>query len=694
MARAKFLLPFGGGLDRKTGSAVVDPDAFGDLRNVYLYRGRMELRRGQERSLDIGWGTDIIGIFSIRAQGLAAIVVYDDVSRDVRLYAVDDSLGTASLVDTLFTLPAGALEPPVVLGVDMYNSLVLAHDEADYTLRQVTQVLNTVALTVADYTADLDRDGSADPVKFRGVARHLNYLLAWGYGHDSDPDRPEVLRISLPGQPTVMVPEHYFLVGSPGDPIIGGGKVGGVFGIYKAAEAYRLNGYDRQTFGVVPMDDSFGLLSSRLHVTVVNDSYRWTLEGPRVSSGGPSADLEMPLDLGGPSVNPFQDGDSAFAFHDRTEKEVLFVFGNFAYVLHLRDGARRWSYRPYPFAMRAAGVMYQGGSASLSLAVAEVDTTSYVDPVFSLVDPPLTTEPRITVNWTMTGVLIGGEEVEVWTRSQYGADPWTLRGTFPEAAGTATVYVPHFHANTDVAIRTVLGGTPGAGYTSAPDTWPAVSRTTQLTGGDVDVFAFAIGSAFTRVSAVAVQRILNYAGPGINGGHPEISWEVEKDGGGGFVAATLVNPSNSTKGIEHPNADVGTQWTYRIRAIGPHGASGWTNSGAVWLRPAAPFNVQIQATPPPKVPFNPHEHDMSADYGADLGTIQFRAAHVNGGVGAYSPTQEVTHPAAGSATVTGVPDHGSGRPQDVQGEARTKLTAFGVDDFSEWIVAFLGVAEP
>ena len=107
MPRQKLLIPFGGGLDRKSGSAVVEPDSFPDLRNVYVARGRMELRKGHDRILDIAWGTDIIGIIPMRANGLSAVIVYDSVSRNVRLYIVD-STPTATLVGTMWTIPVAA----------------------------------------------------------------------------------------------------------------------------------------------------------------------------------------------------------------------------------------------------------------------------------------------------------------------------------------------------------------------------------------------------------------------------------------------------------------------------------------------------------------------------------------------------------------------------------------------------------
>ena len=44
--RTKIPLSFGGGMDRATGVFEVQPENFLDLRNVYLYRNRLEARKG------------------------------------------------------------------------------------------------------------------------------------------------------------------------------------------------------------------------------------------------------------------------------------------------------------------------------------------------------------------------------------------------------------------------------------------------------------------------------------------------------------------------------------------------------------------------------------------------------------------------------------------------------------------------
>lgn len=418
MARQKLILPFGGGVDRKTGLTVVDPDAMADVRNAHLSRGQMELRRGIARRVLIEWGDDVLGIFSIRADGLAAVVVFEVASREVRLYVVDGALNV-DLIDTLWTLPAAASVR--VSAAESYSIIAFAHDEPEFGLRQATRIFDAEQQTIVDLTSDLDRSTVAETVRFQQVYSYLNYLMGTGYGTGADEDRPEVLRISKPGEPTVFVPEHYFLVGLQGEPIVGCGRSGDIFEVSKPSKSYKLIGYDHQTFGVRPLDENYGQLSSRLGVTVVNERFRWALDGPRVSQGGVSADVEPPLDLDGPAPDdaapyprpfPYDDDlDDAFAFYDSVRGEVWFVFGWWAYILHLKDGpaARRWSYRTFDTYLLCAGLVYEGGAARVKLHMRWTETTGpdtdhYLYGDLAVSDPT----PQAINSITAFAVLEGG----------------------------------------------------------------------------------------------------------------------------------------------------------------------------------------------------------------------------------------------------------------------------------------------
>jgi hypothetical protein len=368
MARQRLPIPFGQGLDRLTGAGELDPRAFQVLENVHLYRGRMEFRKGLARQLLIAWGTDVVGLFPVQAQGLEAAIVYDAVSRDVRLYLIDSTFGTPTLAGTLWTMPADASTPPVVSGVDAYQKLLLAHDEAIFANRQTTKVMDCTTFAITDLEGDLDRSSGAKPIKFRGVFKIGNAVGGWGYGTFTLEDSPHTLRISDPGvpaSPNMFDPDVYFQVGRAGDPIIGVHQAGAGWRVAKLTEAYPFSGTSRKSYALGKvMDEHFGLLASRLGVTVTGRCYHWTLQGPRYSDGGPSIDLAMPLDLLNDAHSPATtEPTRMFAFFDPDENEVVWVFDDYGYVLHLKDAEPRWSGRPYATSLCCAGQMYQGGAS-------------------------------------------------------------------------------------------------------------------------------------------------------------------------------------------------------------------------------------------------------------------------------------------------------------------------------------------
>lgn len=709
--RQKMLIPFGGGLDRKTGSAVVDPDSFGNLQNVHLFRGRMEIRRGLARLLNIGWGDDIIAIQAIRAQSLTAVAVWRETSREVKLYLVDGAFASATYVGVLWTMPALVTGVPVVTCADMYGQLVFAHDEASMAARQVTRVFTVSGGSLANLQLDLDRDGSANDVKFRLVKRHLNYLVGVGYGTDSDEDRPEVIRISQAGAIT-FVPEHYFLVGARGDPVLGLGKIGqgdnAVLGCYKAAEAYKLVGHDARTFGVFLMDDSHGILGARLEVTVGSENFRWGLNGPRVTSGGASEDLELPLDIAGPEADPLHsavEADQALAFYDSKEHEVVFVFDHWGYVLHLKDKSRRWSFRPYAYRIGAAGTVYTGTTAVLTLAEV-MPSAVYVDPSFSGVDVD-DYMPSFDVTWALPGGLVGGEEVEVWVRSKYAGDTpdflgmgygltqdeWKKRATVAITALAATVQAMHFHTNHEIALRVTLGGVPGAGYFGAPDTWPATSRITALAEGTIASFDTLAGF-FARDSATQVRRTVVYNGPGThpNGGtfplQPQLTTVLEGSDGAWKDVSGGVAQNTST--VVHPHADRHKNWQYRIKVVGPDGESAYVTTAAKWLGPEAPTNVNGD----PDLGDIPGSHNepVSCDYAiGEASDIEFRIVHAPAGV----TTTGTAAVGGGTASMNLVTLSASvPAPQTATAGARATMTNFGETDVSEWVDDATPVNEP
>ncbi len=678
MARQKLSISFGGGVDRKSGVGVVDPDAFYDLRNVYLYKGRTILRKGMARVLDIGWGSDIIGIFSVRAQGLAAIIVYDDESGDVRLYLVDGTLETASLVGTVWSgISAAATTPPIVSGDDLYNKLVLAHSEPVFAQRQATRVFDVNTFTLSDLESDLDRDTTAETVKFFAVKKHLNCLVGVGYGTGADEDSPHTARISKPGEPTTFIPESYFQVGSPGDPILDMVKSGNYLEFLKTKETHFLVGNGPKTYDVVPGDDSFGVLNAKLAVTVVDTAYRWSLDGPRVSRGGASEDLELPLNLAGPLPDPIADESEGFAYHDAKENEVVFVFGPWAYVLHLKDGKRRWSYREYGVWLQSAGRIYEGGSASLSLAEAVIGTIALDVPVYTG-DPV----PSIVVPWTITGSLIGGEEVEVWGKSSYTGDIWTLLATVPATDLTAPAELYRWLTDYEIAVRVTLSGVPGAGYTASDASlWPAAARDTINSGGEIE--SVTIGD-WDRLSSTRPTRKLEFVGAGMGvDPHPELTFLLEADTGGGY-AAVLNAPFATPADIrdERVNGSVNTvSTTYRLSAVGPDATSPTT----INTEGARVFEPKLTSVPTSSGDLGGfgggHIHHVHATSFEPAGTVEVRGRHQP--AGAYAGYFD---DAGAGVDLNVVGGAGLGTPGvddgDFEFDARCYIVAFTVTDRS------------
>lgn len=592
--RPRQLLPFGAGLDRESGSLVVDPQQANDIRNVHLTRGRAILRKGLTRKAFIAAEaatSSLIGIYPVSAaMGHIAVVTYNPVSRGVWMYLVDPSGGVVT-VGFLWAIPAGATTPPRVLAAEQYNQLIVAHDEPVYAYRQPTITFDIRTRVLDLLRADFAGPAGDQNIHFRGVASWLNYVIGWGYGADNDEDRSEVARISMPGEPTVFVAEHYFLVGVRGDPIVGGGGAGNVFKIQKSGKTHDLVGYDRSTFGVRPGDESFGLIASRAHVSVESEYFFWSIAGPRVCNGaGASTDLELPLDLDGPVPDALAEAtvkDYGFAYHDSTEGEVVFVFGRWAYVLHTKDDARRWSYRQFGVELASAGLVYAGGTTPTIALAADPDANGGAAVNPSYIAP--NHHPKLTVNWLNVGAFVGDEKAEIWVRStrfsgNYGV--WRRYAVVAASALTATTSDLHdFLANHDVAIRYTRFGTPDPDYASLdPATWPALARQVQLTGGTIT--SFDIG-AWVAAGGGNFTASITYVGPGKErnnyGGNEELDFEYEKQvNGGAWTPQQIVDGSPNG----HPLTSItiaavsGQSIKIRMRVVGPNANTAFVESTA------------------------------------------------------------------------------------------------------------------
>ncbi len=498
-------LEFGGGLDRATGVMVVQKTSFDDLRNVYLFSGKAELRKGLLETITFFASEEVLHVHPVRAFGIGAIFTYDPTTRKVWLYRSNGEGTTTTGRFEVWTIPVSAGYPRVSCD-DTYGKLYIAHDEARFTNRQNTKVYDPATDTITDYKLDLYQTTGADvdkvAVKFRGVKRHLNYLCGWGWGTEKsypasgyEADRPEILRISLPGEPDTMLALHYIIVGQRYEPINGCSTVNGNLVIRKDADSYRMVGESRANFGVQPIDELFGVVTQRLMVTVGDKNYFWSLSGPRVSGDGPSEDLALPINVPGglPSTlaslaSPaVEDG---FAIYNPVQREVLFIFARAAYVLHLKDGTPRWSYRQYGVSIGGGGTLYSGVQVGDIAAPPPPSGGGppVTPPVAAAAYPTLTATTSITqsdavANWTNTGTVAGGTLAEVWLKEGSGA--WVLfvnNVAVSGASGTATLLGLVAGTIYGLAVRFKLVGVYTSGYESSnPESWPAVSRGTFTT---------------------------------------------------------------------------------------------------------------------------------------------------------------------------------------------------------------------
>ena len=609
--RQRLPIPWGEGIDRASGAMAISPSAFRDLRNVKLGQGRTEMRKGYARLALLPFGDMTLGVWPIRASGLSAVALYDTPTRTVALYVVDSTGTSTALVGTLLTVPAGAVSPPSLVGAASYDRLLIAHDEPVYSQRQPTMVYSPNEGTISPLMADLAREGTTYPVKFRGVARYLSYIVGWGYGqHNNNPaieqeDRPETLRISDPGEPTVFDPEHYFLVGMQGDPIIGVSLVAQKLAVFKAAETYQLVGHNRPTFGILPLDPEHGLLASKLVVAVGRGtSYFWSLAGPRVMDGSGSIDLAEPLGLAGAPPDALATAtavEQGFAYYDRDEQEVLFVFGQWAYVLHLNGDGVRWSYRKIGVALLCAGIIYVGGTAVLTPPPGvEVGTPSEVDVSFL----PGDADPKFYVPWGWASAT-PGQRAEVWIKEKPGGT-WAMRANVPASNGFATASVPDgkFLAEYDIQVRFTQFGIPTPGYEgNDPSLWPASSLVTLTHFGKP---AFFSPGRFFRFSPTEVGFITGrILGPGVNQTTPATYvWEID-------YTTDLVTWTPLTLAatppwgeLRLPNSEAGNGVFFRARAtrVGAPVTGAYIATGIKYVKPEPPTGVAVSESNNPGGP--------------------------------------------------------------------------------------------
>jgi len=311
MARAKMPLAVGRGLDRATGLVAVSPSAAKDARNVYGRDAKMSIRPGMIGSgfAPLNWGTDILEVVGMRATPDVLFVVFDRDSLQIRIYRLDPTTG---LIQTLAsnglwgTLNANA-DFPVISYDEADGRVMFAHAEDDLSLRlptvYYTPDFSTPSSpgTLTQLMADLDGSGVAQPVYFRAVQRHLEYMTGAGFGSNSDPDRGDVLRFAKPADPTTWIPSSYVLFGVKREAIVAMKPVGSLLAVAKEDETWIMDGRSGATFTPRRIDANYGVVSPRGLLTVGSRLFMRAKDGPREVTATTTTPIGQAMELISPA---------------------------------------------------------------------------------------------------------------------------------------------------------------------------------------------------------------------------------------------------------------------------------------------------------------------------------------------------------------------------------------------------------
>ena len=288
-------LPYGEGLDRATGRMVVQPSKFEDLRNVFMFDGKAQSRNGliQESVLldDVAGARDTAVLLqALRSTSTAMGIGYESATREIWVNTLTRDGEVPINVGLLGVLSASAsFIPPIIIGADSDNKMFLAHNEPTLVDRIVTQFYDPLTSpNLNNLQADLDGEGAAD-VFFLGVVRHLSYIFGWGYGNATDPNRGDVVRVSLSGDSSMFRDTDFFEAGQQGEPVMVCRPASTFLMVFKETETYQIFGYSPDTFGIRPSDTLFGCIGSPLAVSIAAckglvDNVLWHQRGNRADN--------------------------------------------------------------------------------------------------------------------------------------------------------------------------------------------------------------------------------------------------------------------------------------------------------------------------------------------------------------------------------------------------------------------------
>lgn len=501
--RNRIPIAIGAGIDRASGLVVVNPASASDSRNVYGRDGKIALTPGMSLTgfPPLEWGTHIVKAFGMESTLDILLIVFDAESRALRMYRVD----TANSVLQLVEGPAGAddwgvlggdVEFPVIMADEAEGKVGFAHAEVEIGSRLVTIVYTPdvdpdVVGSWAPLQADLDGEGLAD-VYFSGLIAHLLYIVGWGFGSDSDPDRGDILRISNPDSPWTFVGENYSPVGVRGDPVLTAvpvtgalSAVGGassVLALGKSNRAFRLVGSSFDDFVVEVLDPKHGVIGAACALATGGPSFWWSDDGCRLVTPLGTKPIAQPLELISPLPNDFPTlgpGRLCFTHFDKQRRLAEWYFPDveagsvpvpgFSLSLWNEDDPR-WSFRE-----RQQPVVCAGYQITRETGSPPNPPAGYVSDIV-IADSGIAGDSRfrsVGLTWD-NNAAVGTETVQLFARVLDGE--WEIVGSTPVSgdAQSLTWVTALPVASYEVALRYVNGRTAGVGYTGLdPDDWTA-----------------------------------------------------------------------------------------------------------------------------------------------------------------------------------------------------------------------------
>ena len=628
--RPRIPVVFGEGLNRASGKTVVRPGAMRDLRNVVLFEGKAQVRRGLEEVstfLDAAGDpmTDILAIHPHKSQNGGIVVAYNSVNGYVQVFTVDSNGTNPKLVDyptSTIASAAGAVwfsvapgdDPPIVMLADSYSKVFMAHSEREIKNRTGNTVYyDWVTNTLIDLEADLDGNG-LDKVYFRGVAKYHDYLLGWGFGSTLDPDRAETVRTSMPGDPTSWKSEHYWLAGQRNEAVLNVVQVGQVAVVLKETELYQIFGYSRDSFGIRPLDGLFGLVGARLVMYYDGALYFWSQDGPRVTDGqSASKSISIALDL--PGFEPVDlsrtcDPKAGFCALRPERRIIEFIFGTHSYALSFMEPSNpKWSYQAYGVPLNCFGLLYQTEYSAVTAPSASgypkcYGTTAVYD-------------YSATVRIEKFGITPPNAIIEVFIREHGGS--WATAACTTAGAGVPCIkqaavsgginagiyqdftFTGLTEATTyDIAMRYRVGGAYGTEWSdNDPDNWTGTATASVCdslftTSQDLRKLDSVVWSRFDGTTEYMTLSFSSPAGAGSD------TTDVEKSTDGITYAPVAGSPVVAGTWTHVYTAAGSEGETYLWFRVKPSAGSTWSNVISRWVGPQQPIGYASNSVNSPE----------------------------------------------------------------------------------------------